>query len=197
MTMFPSRSDSRKNGQTSKTGVRRPQNVKIEGSISRQSSLSDIYETIADLNNATAQQGYPYGFFLRGCDFVPPNQIKTYVSRSLKRFKKSKKPSQMLAFNVVPESFGDGLMISMGRSKSCDIILLDRSISSFHASLVYSHPNWTLSDNNSNNGTQVNECELKPNRLTIVKSWDKINFGQAISLVFVKTKDLLNLMQSL
>lgn len=55
----------------------------------------------------------------------------------------------------------------IGRSRSCDVVLCDLSVSRRHARLLFRDGRWIVHDLDSTNGTEVNgfrvgRCELRP-----------------------------------
>lgn len=55
---------------------------------------------------------------------------------------------------------------SIGRSIKCDIVIHDHNVSRIHAWLDYSNNQWYLKDNESTNGTYVNDEPIREHELT-------------------------------
>jgi pSer/pThr/pTyr-binding forkhead associated (FHA) protein len=69
----------------------------------------------------------------------------------------------LLALDGTPQQ----LELLVGRARSCDVVLEDRSVSRCHARLVFRDPTWVICDLDSTNGTLVNgvrvgRCQLRP-----------------------------------
>lgn len=54
---------------------------------------------------------------------------------------------------------------SLGRSKECDFVINDTNVSRTHAILVLEEDGWKIKDNNSTNGTYVNEVRVTETKL--------------------------------
>jgi pSer/pThr/pTyr-binding forkhead associated (FHA) protein len=65
--------------------------------------------------------------------------------------------------------------ITLGRDPGCDIPLLDDTVSTRHAQLIYHHGQWWLEDLASMNGTILNETSV--NMPTVITSGDEIICG--------------------
>ncbi len=70
---------------------------------------------------------------------------------------------------VVPE-------LLVGRDKSCDLVLDEKTVSAEHARLSYHHGNWWVEDLHSRNGTFLN-LELLDTQ-TVLTSGDELQVGQ-------------------
>ena len=115
--------------------------------------------------------------------------VRCFVS--LKRGRRKEEPVVLL------EDLASGLSIpvlywenSIGRSKSCDIVLPDSTCSRDHAVLYRRASGWMITDTNSKAGTYVNDKKIKEaNKL--VKSKDKSldeNLKPALETVISETK---------
>ena len=76
---------------------------------------------------------------------------------------------------VYEYSTGDVLL---GRDKTCDLILDEKTVSSEHARLSYHHGNWWVEDLHSRNGTFLNLEKLST--AAVVISGDELQLGQVI-----------------
>lgn len=84
---------------------------------------------------------------------------------------------------VVNVSNGDTLALrtyetSIGRSKSCDIVLGYDTVSRFHAVIARRHGKWILFDTNSKTGTFVNKDRVIVKKL--LEDGDTLIFGNAV-----------------
>lgn len=73
---------------------------------------------------------------------------------------------------LVPPSGG-----VLGRSRECDIVVDDASVSRRHAELVPAGDGWTLRDLGSTNGVRVNDRPLQPRQ--VLEPGDRIALGSA------------------
>jgi len=78
---------------------------------------------------------------------------------------------QHMVYQVIPERQ------SIGRSPECDLVINDPSASRVHAWLEPQGGSWKLIDNNSTNGTYLNERRIKEQLLT---NGDQIRIGTTI-----------------
>lgn len=65
---------------------------------------------------------------------------------------------------------------SIGRAKSCDIVITDMSVSRFHAVLSKRSSGWLIFDTNSTSGTSVNGKKIE--KKMYLQDGDKIKFGK-------------------
>ncbi len=64
---------------------------------------------------------------------------------------------------------------SIGRAKTCDIVISDSTVSRFHAVLSRRASGWMIFDTNSTSGTILNGRKI--DRKHVVKDGDKLRFG--------------------
>ena len=77
-----------------------------------------------------------------------------------------------------------GEKLSVGRSEESDLTLLDPSVSSLHAQLVFRRGDWHVINMLSSNGVRVNGEKTREHKLTI---GDRVAFG-GCELVYTKIK---------
>lgn len=65
--------------------------------------------------------------------------------------------------------------IILGRDPGCDVPLIDDTVSTRHAQLIYHHGQWWLEDLASTNGTTLNETPVS--MPTVITSGDEIKCG--------------------
>lgn len=70
---------------------------------------------------------------------------------------------------VIPEGG-----ITIGRNQSCDLPIVEPSVSGNHGSIRFERGEWWVHDNDSSNGTFVNDVQVKDSRL---KNGDHLKFG--------------------
>lgn len=100
-----------------------------------------------------------------------------------------KRQSELLAARRIPEitlitHIGDETIshefvvpeLVVGREKSCDLMLDEKTVSAEHARLSYHHGNWWVEDLHSRNGTFLN-LELLAAQ-TVLTSGDELQVGQ-------------------
>jgi pSer/pThr/pTyr-binding forkhead associated (FHA) protein len=81
--------------------------------------------------------------------------------------------------------FSSNRTFSIGRDKSCDVVLEARGVSKRHCELVASESGWSVRDLGSTNGVLVNSKRLltdrkQPNHASILKQGDRVQIGEAI-----------------
>jgi len=100
-----------------------------------------------------------------------------------------KRQSELLAARRIPEirlvyHIGDETIsqkfvvpeVVVGREKSCDLILDEKTVSAEHARLSYHHGNWWVEDLHSRNGTLLNQELLAAQ--AVLTSGDELQVGQ-------------------
>lgn len=65
---------------------------------------------------------------------------------------------------------------TLGRNPTCDYVLEDDTVSSFHLQVFYRNKQWWLEDLNSTNGTFLNEQRVQT--ATVLTSQDRLRAGQ-------------------
>ncbi len=77
--------------------------------------------------------------------------------------------------------------ISVGRARSCDVVLRLSFVSKLHAHFLTASEDGLLRlvDQNSANGTSVNERRLTPSEPAVVLVGDRIGFGPNFELVYL------------
>ena len=83
--------------------------------------------------------------------------------------------------------------ISVGRKRSCDLYLSHSSISQLHACFRMQEGRLTITDLGSENGTQVNDKRLAPDKAEPIGTLDKVQLGSVQALV-VDGCDLFDLL---
>ena len=73
------------------------------------------------------------------------------------------------------------LVVVLGRSSNCDILLEDKTVSGRHARLSYHHGQWWLEDLASTNGTFLNDEPV--NTAVVLTNGDQIRCGQVAGRV--------------
>ena len=103
--------------------------------------------------------------------------------------------SQIVAVRKIPElslqeQFGEGktyvfavMEITLGRDPTCDVPLLDDTISAHHLRLSYHHNQWWAEDLNSTNGSFLNDEKITTP--TVMISGDELRAGQLRLLVTI------------
>ena len=85
---------------------------------------------------------------------------------------------------------GFGRKIFLGRTAATAITVNDRSVSKVHLEFVSQIGGpWQIVDNNSRNGTFINDERVPPMVKTNLKSWDTLQVGR-IRLIFMAPRDL-------
>lgn len=77
--------------------------------------------------------------------------------------------------------------IIIGRHASCDVSLMDETLSAQHARITYHHRQWWLEDLNSTNGTSLNENPLTTP--TVVISEDEFKCGNFLFVIRIDTEE--------
>lgn len=75
--------------------------------------------------------------------------------------------------------------VTIGRNQSCDLPIVEPSVSGNHGSLRFEHGAWWVHDNASSNGTFINDVQVKD---SVLKNGDNLRFGN-ITAAFVSTPE--------
>lgn len=89
--------------------------------------------------------------------------------------------------------------ISVGRDAGNDIIFAHEAISTVHAYLIEkeSDESFEIIDNNSTNGTRVNEEELPALQNQILINLDQVEFGKVVRAVYLTPRGFYKFLQDL
>jgi hypothetical protein len=68
----------------------------------------------------------------------------------------------------------------IGRSKDCDLALLDHNVSRQHARFEYDGQGWMLTDLGSTNGTSINGQQLRPHKAYPLHPGDRVVIGNTV-----------------
>jgi pSer/pThr/pTyr-binding forkhead associated (FHA) protein len=111
-----------------------------------------------------------------------------------------KRQSELLATRRIPEltlinQIGEEALIHgfnspelvVGRNKSCDLVLDEKTVSGEHARISYHHANWWVEDLLSRNGTFLNQ-ELLATQ-TVLTSGDELQVGQVALKIQIGEND--------
>jgi pSer/pThr/pTyr-binding forkhead associated (FHA) protein len=71
--------------------------------------------------------------------------------------------------------------VSIGRSPACDFCLQDETVSATHALLYYRKSQWWVEDNQSSNGSLLNDIPVETP--TVLTSGDQLTIGSITILV--------------
>lgn len=66
---------------------------------------------------------------------------------------------------------------SIGRAKTCDLVITDISVSRFHAVLSKRKTGWIIFDTNSTSGVRLNGKKIE--KKAVLKDGDTLNFGKS------------------
>jgi len=89
------------------------------------------------------------------------------------------------------------LSIAIGRTSTCDVQLDSPAVSKLHAMVQLSatKTGYIITDNDSSNGTWVNDSKLAPNQPQTLKSGDSIDFGHAFKGKFYEPSGLYQVLR--
>ena len=85
--------------------------------------------------------------------------------------------------------------ITLGRDPGCDIPLIDNTVSTRHAQLIYHHNQWWLEDLSSTNGTTLNQMAVT--MPTVLTAGDEIQCGDTRLIVNLSANRLVSPTQRL
>lgn len=68
-------------------------------------------------------------------------------------------------------------LITVGRREPCDICIKDSTLSSHHCDLIRAGETYKIRDNDSTNGTRVNNVQLNPGDEVELKNFDVVQLG--------------------
>ena len=113
-------------------------------------------------------------------DLKPPGAMRRAMMRavawcsSLERDMRAAWHRPHVPVLALPEAEGS---VTLGRSRECDCVLAEPSVSRRHAELLREGPRWVLRDLGSRNGTRVNGARLLDE--ADVCPGDRVSFGDA------------------
>ena len=76
----------------------------------------------------------------------------------------------------------DREMLTVGRREQCDICIKDSTLSSHHCDFIRHGETYKVRDNDSTNGTRVNNVQLAPGEEVELKNFDVIQLGAVETL---------------
>jgi FHA domain len=84
--------------------------------------------------------------------------------------------------------------ITVGRARTCDVVIEDASVSKLHATIAHDHDRdlYTVSDERSRNGTSIDGNRVEPAGCTVLYAGAKLAFGDA-TFVFLDPPTLRKL----
>lgn len=89
--------------------------------------------------------------------------------------------------------------INVGRDASNDIVFIHEAISTVHAHLIEteSGESFEIIDNNSTNGTRINEEEIPALQNQILINLDQIEFGKVVRAIYLTPRGFYKFLQDL
>ncbi len=76
--------------------------------------------------------------------------------------------------------------MTIGRNAECDLPITEPSVSGKHGSIRFERGEWWVHDNNSSNGTSVNDVQIRD---SVLRNGDRIMFG-SVEVEFQSTPDV-------
>lgn len=105
--------------------------------------------------------------------------------------------SPVRVLTVRKKASGEGETIWLGRSRRCDLLIVDRTISKMHALITYDHEGrLVLGDGASTNGTFLDEQRLTPGRMVPLHDGAVLRFG-ALHATWMLPSSLFGLVRQL
>lgn len=112
--------------------------------------------------------------YTMGCVYASPEMMENREQNT--------QPSLILENgDIVPLT---KLSVSIGRNNTCDVVVDDPSVSRTHAHLYNRLGQWVLFDNDSSNGTQINNTPIFRGMQYPLHDGDVILLGCKVSLTF-------------
>lgn len=68
--------------------------------------------------------------------------------------------------------------VTVGRNQTCDLPIVEPSVSGNHGSIRFEHGGWWIHDNSSSNGTFVNDAQVRD---SVLKNGDVVKFGNVVA----------------
>jgi hypothetical protein len=145
------------------------------------SSVGELARELEKIGEGAFRRKYPHPFLVEVYrpedDFEDDEYADTGEVPVIDFSQEVSKWMIMKAVVVAGSGGGDsGPQVSVGRSKSSDIVLRGSKISKQHAGFYRDGGQWQLMDLGSMNGTAVNGNQLKANQKASIKSKDVISF---------------------
>ncbi len=85
-------------------------------------------------------------------------------------------------------AFEGRLLVTIGRSLGCDVVIEDDRVSRQHATIQVAGEDHLLADSGSSNGTRLNGRRLAPGTLALLRDRDTITVG-GCSLTYVRSSE--------
>lgn len=106
-----------------------------------------------------------------------PNQSTTKINLNPRTLKGASLDA--LCLEVRPRRGGNGNRVSVGRSPDADVVLLDESVSRFHAEISWSHDRsqCVLKDLGARNATLLEGRAIEPNARVALRAGVVVTFG--------------------
>ena len=80
--------------------------------------------------------------------------------------------------------------VALGRAANNDLVLALETVSKFHCYFTCEDGRWSVTDQNSTNGTEVNGRALEPGTAQALEDGDRIRLGDEITVVFLTPEAL-------
>ena len=129
-------------------------------------------------------------------DTVPTETLEYFFKEELAR------PDTTGDFRVGVLKKSDGSFptcspLVIGRGRSCDVVLPEIQVSKKHALMeIGQGGTWMIWDNESTNGTFVNDIRIPSDIKTPIKSMDTIRFGQGLNAAFFSPENFFQYLSS-
>lgn len=92
-------------------------------------------------------------------------------------------PYRLDIINATPYTIG------RSNNSAVDLVLDDRSINNLHATITFTNGKYCIVDNNSTNGTYINEAKIPTKKETLLNDGDKIRLGKTKILFNINKKE--------
>jgi hypothetical protein len=90
--------------------------------------------------------------------------------------------------------------LTLGRAKTCDIVLAESAVSKRHAELTFDRDSvhWKIKDLGSANGTEIEgEALAGARRYKLHRSGTELLFGTTVGLTYIEKSDLLHMLRTI
>jgi len=159
--------------------------------------LNKYRSELATLGKEEFFQTYSDAFFY--CKHAPqdslketqkPNASQNFDATIIKEAAKIRARDAVHALIPIKQKGTFSFQYSVGRAKNCDIFVPAREISKVHAYVRKSEGKYQLSDNDSTNGTYLNDEQLTPGEWQPLNDKDQVRFS-GIEFTFYQGEGLV------
>lgn len=174
--------------------------VKITGKVEDMGGFLDFYEDHFELDRDSFLSRFQEPFLMQNCGFIPANALVNFLHKLVSHYigSEDEPPFNINVWALKETSLmGGPATLTIGRGPDNDVTIHSKRVSKCHAMLVRPTDRWMISDNHSTNGTIIHGERIEADKPHPLGSGCEVNFGHGVSLNFVETGDMHNVLQQI